>query len=171
MSVLKNNRGLSKLEFYHTARKLRKEITALLLKDFGVRNKIRRAKTFENLEVTIIEDYPDWLIVSFRESIINILRSLILNISAGNTIYPINMDELKLRRRYQTGAIANCEQLLEEMSYCADVLPVKMEKLLPFVESIEFEIKLLKGWRKSNSIIEKKISGEQASPQGRKAEQ
>jgi hypothetical protein len=36
MSVLKSRRGLSKLEFYHNARKLRKELTGLLLRDFGV---------------------------------------------------------------------------------------------------------------------------------------
>ena len=37
MSVLKNNRGTSELEFYHTAIKLRKEITQNLLRDFGVK--------------------------------------------------------------------------------------------------------------------------------------
>ena len=44
MSVLKNKRGLSKLEFYHTARKLREDITNLLLRDFGVRDKVRKIK-------------------------------------------------------------------------------------------------------------------------------
>ena len=39
MSVLKNNRGTSELEFYHTAIKLRKEITQNLLRDFGVKNR------------------------------------------------------------------------------------------------------------------------------------
>jgi hypothetical protein len=33
MSVLKNKRGLSKLEFYHNARRMRKEITMLTLRD------------------------------------------------------------------------------------------------------------------------------------------
>lgn len=157
MSVLKNKRGLSKLEFYHTARQLREDITNLLLRDFGVRDKVRRIKTEENLEVTIIEQYPDWLIVSFRNNIMQILRNMIMNITAGNTIYPTNQDELNLRRRYQNGAIVNCEQLLQEFQYCADILPVKLEKFLPYVDKIEFEIRLLKGWRKSNNGIEKKL--------------
>jgi hypothetical protein len=157
MSVLKNKRGLSKLEFYHNARKLREDITNLLLRDFGVRDKVRKIKTPENMEVTIIEGYPDWLIVYFRQSIINILKNLMLNITAGNTIYPTTLDELALRRRYQTGAIVNCEQLLQETLYCSDVLPVKLEKLIPFAGAIEFEIKLLKGWRKSSNELARKI--------------
>ncbi len=157
MSVLKNRRSLSKLEFYHTARKLREDITNMLLRDFGVRDKVQKIKTEENKEVTIIEEYPEWLIITFRQNIMQILRSLMLNITAGNTIYPNNKDELNLRRRYQSGAIVNCEQLLQEFQYCADVLPVKLEKFLPYVDAIEFEIKLLKGWRKSNNALEKKF--------------
>jgi hypothetical protein len=82
---------------------------------------------------------------------------MMMNITAGNTIYPETLDELALRRRYQTGAIINCEQLLQEFQYCSDILPVKLEKFLPFADTIEFEIRLLKGWRKSNNTIEKKI--------------
>jgi hypothetical protein len=157
VSVLKNKRGLSKLEFYHTARKLREDITNLLLRDFGVRDKVRKIKTEENLDVTIIEEYPEWLIVSFRQNIMAILRNLLMNITAGNTIYPVTLDELQIRRRYQTAASINCEQLLQEMQYCADILPVKLEKFLPHVDKIEFEIKLLKGWRKSDNWLERKI--------------
>lgn len=41
MSVLKNKRSVSSLEFYHNAVSMRKEITSLLLRDFGVKNKVR----------------------------------------------------------------------------------------------------------------------------------
>jgi hypothetical protein len=129
----------------------------MLLRDFGVRDKIRKVKTPENIEVTIIEGYPEWLIIFFRQNVINILRNMMLNITAGNTIYPTTHDELTLRRRYQSGAIVNCEQLLQEMIYCSDILPIKMEKFIPYIDAIEFEIKLLKGWRKSSNKLEKKI--------------
>ena len=92
MSVLKNKRGLSKLEFYHTARKLREDITKMLLRDFGVRDKIRKIRTPENMEVTVIEGYPDWLITSFRQNMANLLRNLMMNITAGNTIYPASLE-------------------------------------------------------------------------------
>jgi len=157
MSVLKNKRGLSTMEFYHNARKLREDITNMLLRDFGVRDKVRKELTEENREVTIIEEYPAWLINSFRENIMNLLRDLMCNITAGNTIYPISTEEMQLRRQYQTAAIVNCEQLLNEMQFCADVLPVKLEKFSPYVDKIDFEIRLLKGWRKSNNKINKQI--------------
>jgi hypothetical protein len=158
MSVLKNKRGLSRMEFYHNARKLREDITNMLLRDFGVRDKIRKIKTGDNLEVTIIEEYPAWLINSFRENIVKLLRDLMMNITTGNTIFPVNTDEMLLRRQYQTMAIVNCEQLLNEMQFCADVLPVKLEKFLPYADKIDFEIQLLKGWRKSGNKINNKLN-------------
>ena len=39
MSVLKNKRNVSKMEFYHTARRLRREIILLMRRDFGINNK------------------------------------------------------------------------------------------------------------------------------------
>jgi hypothetical protein len=157
MSVLKNNRNLSKLEFYHNARTLREDMTNFLLRDFGVRDKVRKYKGEDNVQVTIIEEYPEWLITFFRESVIKLLRDLMMNITAGNTVYPVTMEELSERRRYQTLAIINCQQLLSEMTYCADVLPVELSKFLPYIDKISFEIKLLKGWRKSSNDLSRKI--------------
>jgi len=157
MSVLKNNRNLSKLEFYHNARTLREDMTNFLLRDFGVRDKVRKYKGEGNVEVTVIEEYPEWLITFFRESIINLLRSLMMNITAGNTIYPTTAEELAERRRYQNEAIVNCQQLLCELTYCADVLPVELGKFLPYADKVSFEIKLLKGWRKSSNELARKI--------------
>jgi hypothetical protein len=156
MSVLKNKRGLSRLEFYNNARKLRRDITSLLLRDFGVRDKVRKIKTADGETLTIIEGYPDWLVEKFRDSIMRILRDLVMNITAGNTIYPTNDAELQSRRNYQTAAIVNCEQLLQEMHYCEDVLPIHVSKFLPYVDAIEFEINLLRGWRKSNNKVKLK---------------
>jgi hypothetical protein len=157
MGVLKNKRGLSRLEFYHNARKLRQDITNLLLRDFGIRDKVRKTKTADGETLTVIEGYPDWLVEKFRDSIMQILRNLMMNITAGNTIYPTSEAEMALRRQYQTAAIVNCEQLLQEMHYCGDVLPVHVSKFLPYVDAVEFEITLLKGWRKSNNKIYDKL--------------
>jgi len=157
MSVLKNKRSLSKLEFYHNARTMREDITKMLLRDFGVRDKIRKFKTEDQVEVTVIEQYPEWLITFFRQSIIGSLRSLMMNITAANTIYPVTLEELAERRKYQTAAIINCEQLFCDLTHCADVLPVELGKFMPYVDKISFEIKLLKGWRKSSNELAKKI--------------
>jgi hypothetical protein len=118
---------------------LRREITALLLRGFGVRDKIRTLKTPEGAEIAVIEGYPDRLIEKFRDSIMDILRRLMLNITAGNTIYPTNEAELQQRRQYQTVAIVNCEQLLQEMHYCEDVLPAHISKFLPYTVTIRLD--------------------------------
>ena len=194
LSVLKNKRGLSKLEFYHTARNLRKEITAMLLRDFGV--KVKNPKGGKPLPLAALEDtaeedngisgeFPEWALSEFRRSIMQILRNLMMNITVGNSIYPSSMedtkgkdavklpdeyvqrvqsDDLADRRRYQTAAIANCQQLIQELQYFTDVFSLKYDtfsvnitKIMPFIDKIEFEIRLLKGWRKSTNELAKKI--------------
>jgi hypothetical protein len=168
MSVIKSKRGLSRLEFYHNARKMRKELTILTLRDFGIHS---RGKAFkEQTGSQQPEGYYDELLEEFSKNIRTLLRNLMLNITAGNTIYPLSDDELVLRRRYQSGAIINCEQLLQEILYCEDVLPVKVSKFVPYIEQIEFEIKLLKGWRKANSKIGEQIAAKQQK-KGREKEQ
>jgi hypothetical protein len=157
MGVLKSKRGLSKLEFYHSARKMRKELTELLLRDFGIHSRSARFKG----EAEPPEGYYDEVIAEFSQNIRRLLRNMMWNITAGNTIYPVNDAELQLRRQYQTAAIINCEQLLQEFLYCEDILPVKASKFMPYVEQIQFEIKLLKGWKKSSNKLEEQITKKQ----------
>ena len=153
--VHKNKRGLSRLEFYHNARRMRKELTALVLRDFGIH---KRGKVFKDETGSQQpEGYYDELIEEFSQSIRNLLRNMMLNITGGNTIFPTNYDELEMRRRYQNGAIVNCEQILQEILYLDDVMPIKASVFVPYIERIETEIKLLKGWRKSNSKMAEKI--------------
>jgi len=161
MSVHKNKRGLSKLEFYHNARKLRKELTLLTLRDFGIHS--RGAKFKEDTKSQQPEGFYDELIAEFSGSMRNLTRNMMLNITAGNTIYPTTHEELATRRMYQNGAIVNCEQLLQEILYCGDVMPVKASVFMPYVERIEFEIKLLKGWRKWNNKRAKEIDAKKFS--------
>lgn len=143
---------------------MRKELTLLTLRDFGIHS---RGKTFKQQTGSEQpEGFYDELLEEFSKSIRHLLRNLMLNITAGNTIYPVNNDEVIIRRRYQTGAIVNCEQLLQEMLYIEDVLPIKASVFFPYIERIEFEIKLLKGWRKANNKIENKIAEKQEKKGG-----
>jgi hypothetical protein len=188
MSVLKNKRGLSKLEFYHNARELRKNLTNLLLRDFGIKVKVRKdgkpmetetqkvppgevpADTDESPAIS--GEFPEWALSEFRVSIMRLLRGLIMNITDGNSIYPSKMDDPRLpieyvrriqsdeladRRRYQDAAIGYCQKLIQELQYVAEILPVRMEKILPFIDMVNFEIRLLKGWRKSTNELAKRI--------------
>jgi hypothetical protein len=166
MSVLKNKRGLSKLEFYHNGRRVRREITMLVLRDFGIHSRGNKFK--EDTGSQQPEGYYDELIEEFSKNIRQLLRNMMMNITAGNTIYPVNEIEMQERRRYQTAAIINCEQLLQEFLYCEDVMPVKVSQFMPYIEQIEFEIKLLKGWRKANKKIEDLLDERKATKEGRK---
>ena len=158
MSVVKSKRNLSRLEFYSIARKLQEDLTNFLLRDFGVRNKVYKQVMEDNTELTTIACYPEWLIDYFRKSIIQTLNSLMDNIVAANSIYPINMREVEERRILQDRAIANCEQLFQKLIYCAEVLPVSLLKFEPYALDIDKEIALLKGWRKSTNTIAAKIT-------------
>lgn len=157
MSVVKNKRSLSRLEFYNNARKLRNDLTNFLLRDFGVRNKVYRSVEEDNKVVTTTEQYPQWLVDYYRKSIISILNSLMTNIVAANSVYPINLDEVNYRRILQDKAIANCEQLFQELVYLSDVLPISLIKVEPYAETIDFEITLLKAWRKTTNTIARRI--------------
>ena len=177
MSVLKNKRALSELEFFHNATELRREITLLLLRDFGVKDKVRTVKSLygiSNMEPedtkkiqemvekygmcgSIVEEYPMWLIDKMRNNVLNIYHSMIMNITQANTIYPMSEEEFHDRRNFQNHAIGNCEQLLQEMQYIISIIPVDAQKYMRYVDMIEKEIALLKGWRKSDNKILKRI--------------
>lgn len=154
MSVLKSKRGLSKMEFYHNARKLRRELTDFLRRDFGIHSRKQASKADPSLP----DDWYDEDIEEAAKNIRFLLRNLMWNITAANTIHAVNMRELETRRGYQNAAIINCQQLLQEFQFCEDSLPIKAEKFMPYVESVGFEITLLKGWRKSDNRLSKQMS-------------
>lgn len=77
--------------------------------------------------------------------------------------YPVCESEFYDRRNFQNHAIGNCEQLLQEMQYIISIIPVDAQKYIRYVEMIEKEIALLKGWRKSDNKILKKIRENEAA--------
>ena len=177
MSVPKSKRGLSQLEFYHTAIHLRRDITILLLRDFGIKDKVHDVKILSkihgiepqdeaelkrilgqyNMDSSIIEEFPEWLVDKMRCSMMDICRDLIMNITAANSIYAVHESEYYERRNFQNRAIGNCEQLLQEMQYILSVIPVDANKYMSYVETIERENALLKGWRKSDNRLLREI--------------
>lgn len=174
MSVLKRYRSLSNMEFFHNAIVLRKEFTTLLLRDFGVKDKIRNISLLSNKlsdndkiiidniikkygNILILEDYPEWIISRFRNNILNILDELLMNITKANSIYPVYEQEFYERRILQDRAIGNCECLFQEMQHIISVLPTDSNKYMRYVELINKEISLLKGWRKSDNRILKRL--------------
>lgn len=72
MGVLKNKRSESKLEFYHTATKIRAELTRMVMNEKIIPKRWWPAFTFPMIEKLI---------------------ALVDHITAANTIYPQNLRE------------------------------------------------------------------------------
>lgn len=179
ISVLVKDRGISSMEFFHNAIKLRRMIVEFLLKDFGIKDKIRNPKVYANsikmtdddkaewdhltekyqMNRSVIDEYPNWLITHYRNNILSVLRDMMFYIVKANSIYLDVNNELacKERRHYQTLAICQCEILLQEFQFIIDTINVNVNKFMPYVELIEREIALLKGWRKSDNRMLKKL--------------
>lgn len=172
MSVPVGKRTVSKLEFFHLAYKMNRDITLLLVRDFGVKSISRDLKTFTHAakmseedrekfvelsskyHIDVEADYPSWLIQHYREWILELLRSLISNITKANTIYPSPPDYdywHNRRREYQKLAQADCYQILQTLQSICYILPVKKEKLMPYVEMADNEITALKNWQKTSN--------------------
>jgi hypothetical protein len=78
-------------------------------------------------------------------------------IFTANSIYPTNMAEYEERRMFQNKAIGQCYRLLQELQYVVEILPVNVNKYARFIEGIEKEIRLLRGWRKRDNKLKRGI--------------
>ena len=176
MSVLKAKRKSSQFEVFHHFYKTRKEITDLLLRDFGYdleRAEKRVAKLFggkpyeeltpeEKVRYDKLkaknEAFDDWFIEDERKCIVDCLREITKEVFTANSIYPTVMEELVERRLCQDRAIGQCYRLTQELQYAIETLPVDVNKYLRFADMIQTEINLIKGWRKSDNKFKRAIS-------------
>lgn len=176
MSVLKSKRKASQFEVFHHFYKMRKEVTDLLLRDFGYdynRAENKMAKMFGGRSYTELTPeeksrydrlmeknraFDEWFIEDERKVIVDCLRSIGENVFLANSIYPTYMEELIERRLCQDKAIGLCYRLTQELQYAIETLPVDVNKYLRFAEMIQTEINLLKGWRKSDNKFKRAIS-------------
>ena len=176
MSVVYGKRGLSEMEFWKHLCRMEKEIIFLLLHDFGVKNRTRDPDFFckvlrmseedrktlkelcEKYKITkITDDYPEWLINRYRDKVLDTLARIKQNIRDANEVYPYFESEFYDRRRYQDDAIRECGELYDIFTLCKGTLPIDADRYDRFVNQIEREATLLKGWRKSDNRILKQI--------------
>lgn len=176
MSVLKSKRKSSQFEVFHHLYKMRKEVTDLLLRDFGYdleRADKRIDKMFGNKpyeELTPEEkvrydklkaknqSFDEWFIADERQVVVDCLRTITEEVFVANSIYPTCMEELVERRIHQDRAIGQCYRLTQELQYAIETLPVDVNKYLRFADMIQTKINLLKGWRKSDNKFKRAIS-------------
>ena len=153
MSVLKSKRKESQFQVFHQAYHLRKQMTDLLLRDFGYKGKRNPHETEKQSERRLA--FEQWFIVDERKYIIDLLRELITNITMANNIFPTLEYEYIERRLYQDKAIGICNALLQELQYAIETLPVDVNNYIRFADLLQDEIRLLKGWRKSDNRFRK----------------
>ncbi len=176
MTVVKRKRKESQFEAIHHFYKVRKNITDLLLRDFGYSSKkseeylckifsnrlynelTEQEQKHYNLRKNKVNSFEEWFILDQRSVIMNCLRDIMEHIFIANSIYPMYYEELIERRIHQDKAIGNCYRLLQELQYTIETLPVDIKTYLSFAENIEKEINLLKGWRKADNKFKRVLS-------------
>ena len=169
MSVLKNKRKASQFEVFHHLYKMRREITDLLLRDFGYsceKADKRLARMFGGRNYTELteaeqerynrlkskyDSFDDWFIYDERKEIVDCLRAITKEVFIANSIYPTCTEELIQRRLHQDEAIGHCYRLTQELQYAIETLPVDVNTYMRFGEMIQTEINLIKGWRKADN--------------------
>lgn len=173
MSVLKANQKPSPFEVEHHAYKIRTVITDLALRKFGLKEYVENPKpeTYSKWSQQQKDGYDksvaknkeryeafiEWFIPDEQKSILNLCRNMIHEIFLANEIYPQHLCECDERRLHQDLAIGYCENLIQELQYVITTLHVNIEKYETITKMIVHEQNLIKGWRKSDNKVRKKI--------------
>lgn len=140
MSVIVSKRKISHMQFYKTARDLRRDITKMLEQMFNDESKFCYSRGLEYyLQTRILE----------------IMGQMMEAITRANEIYPTIQEEVNKRRLLQNDAIGYVSALEQELEYLVDLYPQKIRQIIMFSDQIDHELKLLRRWKKST----KKLTG------------
>ena len=185
MSVPKGKRSQSKFEAQHHFFRLRDEITALILNDFGfsedkylkqMEHYRRSHQTAENVEAVVEkweaknESFKRWFIDEEGKAILDIMRNIQKEFTIGNSIYPsethAKLLEWLTRRYHINQAIGLCYSLKQEIQYVIRTLPVDINKYERFAVEIDLQIALYKGVRQSDNRLIKPSKNEKRDSLG-----
>ena len=172
MSAPKGRRQESRFEAQHNYYKLRGEVTALILNDFGFSEEKYRKKmekyrhdhrNDQNIDDIVArwerknESFKKWFIDEEARAILDIMREIEKNFTVGNSIYPSDTMaktmEFMVRRWHMNKAIGLCYSLKQELNYTIRTLPVDINKYERFAEMIDKQIALYKGVRQADNRL------------------
>ncbi len=142
MSVIVSKRKVSSMQFYKTARDLRRDITKMLEQMFSDESKFCYSRGLEYY---------------IQTRILEVLGKLMEAITRANEIYPTTPEELSKRRLLQNDAIGYASLVENELEYLVDLYPKKIKQIIMFSDSIDHLIKLLRRWKQSNSKVSKRL--------------
>ena len=171
-SVPKSRREESRFEAQHHFFSLRKEVTALVLNDFGFSEKKYREQMEKyraahindpNIEGIVErwekknESFKRWFVDEEGRAVIDIMRDIQRHFSLGNSIFPSDtparLMEFLMRRYHMNRAIGLCFSLKQELNYVIRTLPVDINKFERFAVMLDKQIALLKGVRQADNRL------------------
>lgn len=182
--VPKRKRNESKFEVFHHWFFVRRQITDLMLLNFGYSpDKLERSinhrfqgRSYDKLspdeqhhwdkwhEKEI--SFAEWFIPDERAYVSNLIREVTTRITLANDIWPTFEEELRARRLHQNAALGNCAAIKQELQYIAESLPVDINRYLLIVDEIDKEISMIRNWRKSDNKFRKNWANSDVSGNG-----
>ena len=132
--VYMRNRNLSAFEYFNTAVAIRNDVTRLVTS----------------------RDVPKSYRSIFAVPMAETARSVVFNLVKADAFYPNTARNVDERKRYMTLALADLNQLYQDMqSLLAMGLPIKAARLEGILDRIDSDIKLIKGARAGVKLIGK----------------
>ena len=128
------NRNLSSFEFFNTAVAIRNDVTRLVTS----------------------RDVPKSYRFIFAVPMAETARSVVFNLVKADAFYPNTARNVDERKRYMTLALADLNQLYQDMQSLLTMgLPIKAARLEGILDRIDSDIKLIKGARAGVKLIGK----------------
>ena len=172
MSVPQGKRKESRFEAQHHFYKVRTEVTALILNDFGfsevkyraMMERYRAAHQHDSNIADICarwerknESFKRWFVDEEGRAIIDMMRDIERHFTLGNSIFPSDtparLMEFLTRRWHMNRAIGLCYALKQELNYAIRTLPVDINKYERFAVLIDKQIALFKGVRQADNRL------------------
>ena len=132
--VYMRNRNLSSFEYFNTAVAIRNDVTRLVTS----------------------RDVPKYYRFIFAVPMAETARSVVFNLVKADAFYPNTARNVDERKRYMTLALADLNQLYQDMQSLLTMgLPIKAARLEGILDRIDSDIKLIKGARAGVKLIGK----------------
>ena len=164
----------SQLRTYVLATRLRVKLVWVLLRDLGVKPTVRslnlmtRRMSPEDAEQFtaladkygvrhFVNEYPVWILDYLRSRILANCDEMVDHITSAAEIYPLNLSEAYTRRNHMTAAVASAKKLFKILELAMNVLPVDVNKLIPYALEVTRLITMIKAWRKSDNRTLKRL--------------
>ncbi len=160
MSVVKSKRHESRLEVLIQADRLAVALTDLMIRDFGIKDVqcIARRKYAYGKDVRENPAHYRFLISEYKTTITKDLKLLNYYIDSANAISPTILAECDERRRQQDLALGICSHIKHELQRFCDDFEVRIADYRIPIAELDYEIKLLKKWRRGDNRIRHRIS-------------